>query len=242
MRQKTADAGLCKGNLVAVADFLARAAVDHQLLDFFGGAARGLVAHGVVGELDFGAEPGDAAFLAVAPLAVGHGGAVRVEGLLPFAAQVLLCGARMDEIPGEHFVFFAFAVHPARVVAAFFPYCKPLVVVKAVGVAFEDDALLVRFVDDGGERAVAAAVHGFEETRFPAGPVDFHVRVLEELFAHVADVPECCFFVHKRSPLQARKRLRDENADAHRDLNAAIVLASDFHEIEDEFAECLHVI
>ena len=148
----------------------------------------------------------------------------------------------MNKVPREDFVLIAFAVDPVRVVAAFFPDFEPFVKVKTIAVAFKDDALLVGGVNDWTEAAVATAVDCFQETCFPGRPVDFHVRVLEELFAHVTDVTECRFFVHKRSPLQARKRLRDENTDTHRNLNAAVILAPDFHEIEDELAECLHII
>ena len=242
VRQESADAGLLERNLVAVAHLLARAAFCHELLDFFRGTARRLVAHRIVGEDNFFAESRNAACLAVAPFAVRHRCGIRVECLFPFAAQVLLCRACVNKVPREDFVLVAFAVDPVCVVAAFFPNLEPLVKVKTVAVAFKDDALLVGGVNDWTEAAVATAVDCFQETCFPGRPVDFHVRVLEELFAHVADVPECCFFVHKRSPLQARKRLRDENADTHCNLNAAIVLAPDFHEIEDELAERLHVI
>ena len=121
VRQESADAGLLECNLVAVAHLLARAAFCHELLDFFRGAARRLVAHGVVSEDNFFAESRDAASLAVAPFAVRHWCGCRVECLFPFAAQVLLCRAGVNEIPREDFVLVAFAVDPRSVVATFFP-------------------------------------------------------------------------------------------------------------------------
>ena len=242
VRQESADARLLERNLVAVADLLAWTAVCHEFLDFFGCAARCLVAHRIVRKNDFLAEAGNAALLAVAPLAVRHWRRRRVESFLPFAAQVLLGRACVDKIPREYFVLFAFAIDPACIVSAFVPDFKPFVEVKTVAVAFENDSLLVSGVDDWPETAVATAIDCLEETRFPCGPIDFYVRVLVEFFANKSDVSERCFFVHKRRPLEPRKRFRNKNPDAHRDLNAAVVLAPNLHEIENQVAECLHVV
>ena len=161
MRQESAEACFLEGNLVAVAALLRGAAFSDKFLDFFGRAARSLVAYRVVSELDFGAEAGDAALLAVAPFAVGHRCGVFLEGLFPFAAQVLFACAGVNKIPREYFVFFAHAVHPAGVIAAFFPDLLPFFKIKTVRVAFEDNSLLVGGVNHGAEPAVAAAVNGF---------------------------------------------------------------------------------
>ena len=162
--QEPAESGLLEGNLVAVALLLAGPAVGHQFLDFFGSAAWRLVAHGIVGQFDFVAEAGNAALLAVAPLAVGNGGAIRVKGLFPFPPQVLLGGTGVDKVPGEHFVLVPFTIHPAGVVACLLPDLFPLGKVEPVRIALEDDSLLVGLVDDGPEAAVASAVDGFQET------------------------------------------------------------------------------
>lgn len=242
VRKEAAYASLLEGDLVTVTDLLAWAAVGDELLDFFGGAAYSLVAHGVVCEADFFAEAWDAALLTVAPFAVRYGFRVRVESLFPFAAEVLLRCACVDEVPREDFVLFAFAVDPVDVVAGFLPDLFPLGEVEAVTVAFEDDALLVGGVDYWREAPVATAIDGFEQTCFPAGPVDFHVRVLEELFAHVTDVAKRRFLVHEGRPLEACEGFRDEDADGDGDLDSAVVLATDFDQIKDEVAEGLHVL
>lgn len=242
VRKEPADARLLEGNLVTVTDLLAWAAVGDEFLDFFGGAAYSFVAYGVVCEADFFAEARDAALLAVAPFAVRYGFGVRVERLFPFAAEVLLRGARVDEVPREDFVLFAFAVDPVDVVAGFLPDLFPLGEVETVTVTFEDDALLVGGVNYGREAPVAAAIDGFEQTCFPAGPVDFYVWVLEELFAHITDVAKRRFLVHEGRPLEACERFRDEDSDAYGDLDSAVVLATDFDQVKDEVAERLHVL
>src|SRR5690606_10858211 len=75
---------------------VAGAALRHHLRDFLGIAVFGGVPHGVAARLGVEAVAGDAALLAVAPLAVGYGRGIFLEGLLVFVLEVTLVGARVD--------------------------------------------------------------------------------------------------------------------------------------------------
>src|SRR3569833_4169308 len=90
---------------------------------------------------------GDAAFLAIAPLAVGHRGAVLDQHLLVFVLEEALVRARMDVVPGEYLVEGPLAVHAILRIAMLRPQRLPTVIAEMLSEGLEDHAALIGRID-----------------------------------------------------------------------------------------------
>ena len=76
---------------------------------------------------------------------------------------------------------------------------------------------------------------------FPPAPVNFHIGIFKKSFTNKTNVLHGGFFIHKARPLQWRKWLRNQDADADRDLSPSQILATDLHQVFDKHTEGFHV-